>query len=235
MRDGLSDGTAWRAVTVLAFTAGGVDAVGVAALSRFVSHMSGTTTTLSLALTSGRADLAALCVVVLLAFSLGASATGVAVTRDRWRDAREAAPILLWAEAALIAAAALIACVRLGELWRTAAVAIPLAAAMGCQNRTGVILAGGKARTTHVTGTLTDLGYHTGRLLRSTATARASRAEDVAAAYRLLALFTGFLAGGLVGYTLVKFGGAAIVAGFAPLPAMVGAVVRARTRSSSPA
>ena len=178
MFDVLSERWAWRTVTALAFTAGGVDAVGLSALGRFVSHMSGTTSTLAGALTSRAEELAFLCTAVLCAFTSGAIVTGFVIASGRLHDARRVTSFLLVFETGLLLAAAGALCRPAAgpeDLPRIATAAVLLAGAMGCQNRTGVFVAGGKARTTHVTGTLTDLGYHLGRLIQRGPLARSTR------------------------------------------------------------
>ncbi len=229
--DVLSERWAWRTVTALAFTAGGVDTVGLSALGRFVSHMSGTTSTLAGALTSRAEGLAFLCTAVLCAFTSGAIVTGFVIASGRLHDARRVASFLLIFETGLLLAAAGALCGPAAgpeDFPRIATAAGLLAGAMGCQNRTGVFVAGGKARTTHVTGTLTDLGYHLGRLIQRGPLARSTREEDAAAAHRLLALFAGFLAGGLTGRAIFLVLGGASSLVFAAVPATLCALALAK-------
>ena len=192
--------SAWRDVTALAFTAGAVDSIGLSVVGRYTAHMSGTTSSLAGALVGRQAIVVVLCVVALLAFLIGATLSGLLIAASPTSEPRQVAARALALEAVLIAAATpILLFLGHGGTLGTDRVVLPLAMAMGLQNRTGVYLAGGKARTTHVTGTLTDLGYHVGRLLRRTSVARATRDKDRAAVLRMVGLFGGFLVGGLSG------------------------------------
>ena len=195
----LGDEGAWRGVTALAFTAGGIDAISLSAVQRYTAHMSGTTSSLAGALVGLEPSLILLCTVAIAAFLTGAVLSGVIITSSEAVEPRQIGARALALEAVLIATATPLLLLPHGGTIGAVRILIPLAMAMGLQNRTGVYLAGGKARTTHVTGTLTDLGYHVGRLFRRTAVARSTRTKDRAAILRMSALFIGFLAGGASG------------------------------------
>lgn len=194
----LGQPVAWRAATALAFTAGGVDSVGLSAVARYTAHMSGTTSGLAGAIAAGEAATLVLCVVALASFVAGAASVGLVLADpSRWnREGRTRA--LLCGEAALIALAAAPLALRSRELPAVVAVIVPLAAAMGAQNRLGVELAGGSARTTHVTGTLTDAGYHLGRWLRPGRDPLPG-VDDAQHSRALFLLFAAFLTGGVAG------------------------------------
>ncbi|MBE7217925.1 MAG: DUF1275 domain-containing protein [Caulobacteraceae bacterium] len=218
---------AWPAAVVLAFTAGGVDAIGLSAVARFTAHMSGTTSGLADALFVADLRLIGLCAVALVSFVAGAAATGAVMAGGfGWAPLARARALLI-GEAVLLALA--VAPLQLGPhaAFHVAAVVAPFAAAMGAQNRIGVILAGGSARTTHVTGTLTDAGYHLGRMLSSPA---GRSGEEARSAGALFLLFIAFAAGGVSGRAAWRIVGPASAALMATLPlALALLTLRAQT------
>lgn len=215
---------AWISVTALAFTGGGVDAIGLSAVQHYASHMSGTTSTLAGAIVDLDRALLLLCLVVIIAFVIGAILSGWIIAGAETGRPRRIASRALLLEAFLVAGASATSGLLRG-LAGDAIILVPLAMAMGLQNRTGVFLAGGKARSTHVTGTLTDLGYHIGRRMRDTAPARL--AKDRAAIGRMGGLFCGFLLGGVTGRIAFLWAGIYAPLGFAFIPLVLALVVRA--------
>lgn len=227
----LGETAAWRAAWTLAFTAGAVDSIGLSAFNRYSAHMSGTSSTLAGAATTGDVAVSVICGVALASFVAGALASGVVMAWEADWDARGRARGLLIGEAGLLALASLpLLQLAAGRPHPALALAL-MAAAMGLQNRTGVILASGSARTTHVTGTLTDLGYRLGRLALQTPASRETRADDRTRAGRLLVLFGAFLLGGVTGRIAFLVLGAAAIALFGILPAAT-AVLIVRRRSA---
>jgi uncharacterized membrane protein YoaK (UPF0700 family) len=188
---------AWFSATALAFTGGGVDAIGLSTVQHYTTHMSGTTSQLAGAIVNSDTRLVLVCLVVMLAFFVGAIGSGCIIASAETGEPRRIASRALLLEGVLIAIGTLALLERHVGFVSEVIVLTPLAMAMGLQNRTSVFLAGGKARSTHVTGTLTDLGYHIGRLARVRSPTR--RAKDKAAIRAMSALFCGFLIGGLTG------------------------------------
>ena len=223
----LGQPVAWRAATALAFTAGGVDSVGLSAVARYTAHMSGTTSGLAGAIAAAETATLVLCVVALASFVAGAAGVGLVLADpSRWsREGRTRA--LLYSEAALIALAAWPLVLRSRELPAVIAVIVPLAAAMGAQNRLGVVLAGGSARTTHVTGTLTDAGYHLGRWLRPRREPLLG-VDDAQRSGALFLLFIAFLVGGVTGRFAWLLVQPLAVATLALIPIVVGWTVLRR-------
>lgn len=215
---------AWISVTALAFTGGGVDAIALSTVQRYTAHMSGTTSLLAGALVNLDTRLAILSCIVILAFVMGAIGSGWIIAGAETGEPRRIASHALLLEGFLIGAGTVTLLKFNGGYANEVIVLIPLAMAMGLQNRTGVFLAGGKARTTHVTGTLTDLGYHVGHLARNRL---ARQANDYAAIGRMSALFCAFLAGGVVGRVAFLWIGILTLVGFASIPLVLAIVVRA--------
>ncbi|GJE79076.1 YoaK family protein [Methylorubrum thiocyanatum] len=139
---------------LLAGVAGATDAIGVLAFGRYSAHMSGTTSQIVAHGLSGAGQVA-LGVGTILCFVAGAALCGTMAEASAARPARRTLWRLLWAEAVLLALAATL----------LAAAPVPLLALvpMALQNATGSRLLGPMIRTTHVTGTLTDLGGALGR------------------------------------------------------------------------
>lgn len=181
--------------TALTFVAGSVDALILAATGRFASHMSGTTSGLARDLMREPFGFGMAAAGALLAFALGACVAGWLLA-DPAEDARRRhLPLLLAIEAVSLMAAGLLGRQSLGGPPLMLAIAV---FAMGCQNATSSIGLGDRMRTTHVTGTLTDLGAAAGQLLRMGASASRHQSR-LTMLRRSTARFAAFLLGGMSG------------------------------------
>lgn len=149
----------WQLAALLAFNAGAVDITGYLGLRQFTSHMSGVTATLAAELGIHGAPVLVRPAVVLGCFVAGAAFCAVVVNweRRRSRESLFAVPVAI--EAALLAAVAIFG--GLAHLFPSLAV---MAFSMGLQNAVITKISAAEIRTTHVTGTITDIGIELGRL-----------------------------------------------------------------------
>lgn len=181
----------------LACMAGAANAVGLLGFEHeAVSHLTGTSTLLGVAVTNQAFAEAAHLVGIVLAFVLGAAAAGAIVGRVPLQlGGRYGWALLL--EAALLGAATLV-------LMQGSTIGHYLAsAACGLQNGMVSSYSGTVVRTTHVSGLFTDLGTMMGASLRGE---RGNKRQAIL----YVLLIAGFLLGGAVGAVL--FGRAGFLA-----------------------
>lgn len=171
---------------VLAMLAGYVNAVTIAgALHVPSTHMSGTTTRLSIDLvTATGPSTVARDVALLCAFVIGAALSGAVLDSTQLRVGRRYG-VLLVLESLLLTAALL----TFSSSWYH----LPLIAlAAGLQNALATQYSRATVRTTHITGILTDLGIALGKWL----------ARRGVTSWRVIlyaTIFVGFFAGGAAG------------------------------------
>jgi uncharacterized membrane protein YoaK (UPF0700 family) len=186
----------------LAFVAGATNAGGFLAVQQYTSHMTGIVSAVADNLALGAWPLVLAGVGALLSFLLGAMTSAVLVNFARRRRlfSEYALPLLL--EALLLLCFGLAG----GILERMHALFVPatvmlLCFIMGLQNAVVSKLSRAEIRTTHVTGTLTDIGIELGRLLYwNHPRVEAPRVVANRDRLRMLALLaTSFLVGGLAG------------------------------------
>ncbi|MCB1167344.1 MAG: DUF1275 domain-containing protein [Leptospiraceae bacterium] len=171
----------------LAGIAGAVNLVGLLSVSRAAtSHMTGTVTTLSIAIADATFSEVQRLSILLLAFCSGATVSGFATGSSRL-DFRKRYGFLMLIEGALL---------LIGEQFYATARPVYAewftAIACGLQNGMVTTISGAIVRTTHLTGIVTDLGVQFGRILRG---------EEWQLRRMLLhaGIFLGFLAGGILG------------------------------------
>ena len=189
---------------LLAFNAGAVNAGGFLVVHQYTSHMTGFVSMLADNLVLGQMPLVLGALGALWAFMSGAGTTAILINwaRQRKLHGSYALPLLLMAVLMLLFG--LVGAITLS--WPTP-FAVPLTVLllsfiMGLQNAVGTKSSGGKIRTTHMTGNITDLGIELGKMLYWN-----RRGTPVAALVRhsreRLWLFTGlvgmFILGGLMG------------------------------------
>lgn len=181
----------WVGAASLSTIAGLVNVVGFLGFEhQALSHLSGTTTQLGVALVQGEwravADLWGL----LVAFSLGATASGLIVQDATLYLGRRYGAALGLESLLLLAAIPFFKQHHILGPWLAAA-------ACGIQNALATTYSGAVVRTTHLTGMFTDLGIGLGHLLRG-----------MPLAFRRLTLsgliITGFLVGGIIGAQLFR-------------------------------
>lgn len=176
----------WFGGGVLALMAGAINAVGYLSFDhQAVTHMTGTTTLVGIALVDAAWARLLHFGAVLVAFFLGAALSGALIRSSALHLGLRYGPAL-WLEAALlfIAVPLIHDHANLG-LWLAAM-------ACGLQNAMVSTYSGAVVRTTHMSGIVTDLGLLFGQRLRGDAIDRRR-----AGLYSIL--FGGFLGGGMLG------------------------------------
>jgi uncharacterized membrane protein YoaK (UPF0700 family) len=169
----------------LAFVGGMVNAGGYLSFNhQAVTHMTGTTTLLGIAVASADADALLKFGSVALAFLLGATLGGLIIRDSTLRLGRRYGVALFVESVMLFAAVPLLVTHHAGGLWLAAA-------ACGLQNAMASTYSGAVVRTTHVSGLYTDLGIFFGQWLRGVG-------QDVRRVRLYVGLVLGFLAGGIV-------------------------------------
>jgi uncharacterized membrane protein YoaK (UPF0700 family) len=140
-------------------TAGFINSVALGVFNSPVSHMTGALSYLGIELAAGHAGAALATCSIILAFMAGAAAAGLII------GAHELAPGRRFGAAVLGEGALLLSAMVLLLAGRHAGVLL-IAVACGLQNATTSSYCGLMIRTTHVTGTVTDLGVMLGHWLR---------------------------------------------------------------------
>ena len=209
----------------LAAIAGAVNAIGLLGFRhQAVSHLTGTSTWLSLSLVGAELSESLHLFGVLLAFVLGAALSGVIVGNEVLRLGRRYSVALLIESLLLLAA--MLALMRGSTSGHFLA-----SAACGLQNGMASTYSGAAIRTTHVSGLFTDLGTMLGARLRG-------HAMDRRKALLYLLLITGFILGGCVGalgFQHLQFAALAIPAAGAAVLALVYESYRYRNEARPPA
>jgi uncharacterized membrane protein YoaK (UPF0700 family) len=170
----------------LAAIAGAVNAIGLLGFRHeAVSHVTGSSTLLSLAVARGQTGEALHLASIVLAFLAGAIVSGT-ITGDAALQLGRRYGAALLLEAALLALAA-VALMRGSDTGHLLA-----SAACGLQNAMVSTYSGALVRTTHLTGLVTDIGTMVGARLRG-------QALDRRRLLLYLILITGFITGGVAG------------------------------------
>ena len=211
---------------LLSFVAGAANAIGLLGFAHeAVSHLTGTTTLLGVSLTEGTYRDAAHLLGILVAFVVGAAASGAIVGRVALQLGRRYGFALVL-EAGLFFAAmtALLNGSTTGHYLASAA--------CGLQNGMVSTYSGAVVRTTHVSGMFTDLGTMLGGRLRG-------HPADPRQVKLHLLLIAGFLLGGVSGawlFGLIGFLALALPGGGALLlAAAYGLLLRRQPAEASPA
>ena len=194
----------------LAFVAGAINAGGFLAVRQYTSHVTGMVSSLADNLALGEFALAVDAAVGVLAFLLGAMVCALLVNFARRRRMASEYALPLMLEAALILLFGLMG----ARLATFEGLLLPftivlLCFVMGLQNALVTKLSGGVVRTTHLTGTVTDLGIELGRLLywnRDRDAPRFVRADRDRIVV-LAGLLAAFLAGAITGAFGFKLAG----------------------------
>lgn len=176
----------WVGAIALSCVAGMVNAVGfLGYINHAVSHVTGSTSQLGIALAQGDWRQVGPLWGLLIAFSTGAMLSGLIIQDSTLQIGRRYGVALALESALLLLAIPLF---RQQPLWG----ALAAATACGLQNAIATTFSGAVVRTTHLSGMFTDLGIGLGHLLRG-----------LPLPMRRLTLsgliITGFLAGGCIG------------------------------------
>lgn len=203
----------WVEVGAFCLTAiaGAINAIGLLGFQhQAVSHLTGTSTLLGLALVNLDMSGSIHLFLILLSFLAGAALSGVMINNMALKLAHSYSIALLIEGILLISAIIFLHdASNIGHLLASAA--------CGLQNGMVSTYSGATIRTTHVSGIFTDLGTMLGAKLRG-------HALDARRARLYLILITGFVAGGSIGaygFEQLSFTALAIPAGAAMLLAAV--------------
>ena len=176
----------WIGAVALSCVAGMVNAIGFLGFEhQAVSHLTGSTTQLGIALAHADGRAVGHLWGLLIAFSLGAMLSGLIIQDSALRLGRRYGIVLALESLLLLVAIPLF---KQQQVWGA------LAAAMACglQNALATTFSGAVVRTTHLSGMFTDLGIGLGHMLRG-----------LPVPVRRLTLsgliISGFLAGGVLG------------------------------------
>ncbi len=170
----------------LALNAGFINAVGLLGFKhQAVSHLTGTSTFLSLAIASAGTQEILHLMLVIASFVLGAAFSGMVIGNTALKLGRPYS-LALFTESLLLLASIyfLNSGSVIGHLFASAA--------CGLQNAITSTYSGAVVRTTHVSGLFTDLGIALGLRFRGKKT-------DTRKTFLYLTLICGFIAGGIVG------------------------------------
>jgi uncharacterized membrane protein YoaK (UPF0700 family) len=144
----------------LALVAGMVNAVGFLAFGhQAITHLTGTTTLLGVAIAQGQGVLVAQLALFLASFFAGAALSGAIVRDSTLRLGRR------YGVALMLESLLLLLAVPLLRSHSTAGICLA-SAACGLQNAMASTYSGAVLRTTHVSGIVTDLGIMLGQRLR---------------------------------------------------------------------
>lgn len=181
----------WIGTACLAAIAGMINAIGYLGYEhQAVTHLTGTTTLLGVALAHGQGRVALDLALVGLSFVLGAVLSGLIIQDSTLKLGRRYGVVLA------VEAACLFAAVPLME--RDVHAGVMLAAvACGLQNAMATTYSGALIRTTHLTGLFTDVGVALGHWLRGLPV-------GTRRVWLCLVVICGFLAGGALGAVLFQ-------------------------------
>ena len=186
-----SEAANWQLAALLAFTAGAVDVTGLLGLKQYTSHMSGITATLAAELGTENVRVLTFPAVVLGCFVAGAAFCAVVVNWERRRNRESLFAVPVAVEALLLAGVALFG--GPGHMFTSLAV---MGFSMGLQNAVITKISDSEIRTTHVTGTITDIGIELGRLFYWNRTPRGTEVRADRRKLALLTLLVGLFFGG---------------------------------------
>ena len=206
----------------LAAVAGALNTAGFYAVGLYASNMTGNVSAISDRTGTGDLVLAGQALLLVLLFVLGAATSTLLIRRRRRRADLGAYASSVFAEAVLLVAVGLLV-LPLDEPARSHTLVAGLSFILGLQNAAVTKISEARVRTTHVTGTITDIGIELARWLDRGASGTGPLKPHDPARLRLhLSTVGAFLAGGVVGvvaYRLVGvallFAAAAILAGLA--------------------
>jgi uncharacterized membrane protein YoaK (UPF0700 family) len=171
----------------LAINAGFINGITYSAVhAEPVSHLSGSSTQFGLAVAVGDHLQITVNAMLIFSFTFGASISGYFIPASSFKLTRGYGPLFLIGSAIL-----LIACILQASMPDSYLYFYFAAAACGLQNAMTTKYSGSIIRTTHVTGTFTDIGIIIGRYLRG-------KSEDLWKLKILIPLAVGFITGGIL-------------------------------------
>lgn len=187
----------------MAFVAGAVNAGGFLAVSHYTSHMTGVVSTMADVLAEGDLATALAALAMMLSFLAGAFVCTTLISFGQRRRMRSRYALTLVFEAALMLVFGFMGNRLQQEVQFTLPVTVMLLCfIMGLHNAVTSIISGAAVRTTHLTGTITDIGIELSRLAYVNVHHRHGRERIVANRQKLslyLLILASFLGGGVAG------------------------------------
>lgn len=187
----------------MAFVAGAVNAGGFLAVSHYTSHMTGVVSSMADELADGDLTTALAALAMMLSFLGGAFVCTTLISFGQRRRMRSRYALTLVLEAALMLVFGFMGNRLQQEIQFTLPMTVMLLCfIMGLHNAVTSIISGAAVRTTHLTGTVTDIGIELSRLTYVNVHARKGRERIVANRQKLsllLLILASFLGGGIVG------------------------------------
>ena len=187
----------------MAFVAGAVNAGGFLAVGHYTSHMTGVVSSMADELAVGDLTTALAALAMMLSFLGGAFACTTLISFGQRHRMRSRYALTLAAEAALMLVFGFMGSRLEEQVEFTLPVTVMLLCfIMGMHNAVTSIISGAAVRTTHLTGTITDIGIELSKLSYVNVHNRRGRARIVANRPKLtllLLILASFLGGGVVG------------------------------------
>ncbi len=202
--DSLNRQLAWA----MAFVAGAVNAGGFLAVGHYTSHMTGVASTLADMVALGDLETALAALAMMLSFMGGAFLCTTLISFGQRRRMRSRYALTLLLEAGLLLVFGLMGARLETEIRFTLPTTVMLLCfIMGMHNAVTSIISGAAVRTTHMTGTVTDIGIELSRLAYVNRHQRPGRERIVANRQKLillLLLLVSFIVGGVTGALVFK-------------------------------
>ena len=205
VREGaLRSGTLNRQLAwAMAFVAGAVNAGGFLAVGHYTSHMTGVVSSMADELAYGDVTTALAALAMMLSFLGGAFACTTLISFGQRHRLRSRYALTLAVEAGLMLVFGFMGHRLQQEVEFTLPMTVMLLCfIMGMHNAVTSIISGAAVRTTHLTGTVTDIGIELSRLSYVNVHNKRGRARILADRQKLtllLLILAAFLGGGVVG------------------------------------
>ncbi|WP_243302646.1 YoaK family protein [Geothrix oryzisoli] len=187
----------------MAFVAGAVNAGGFLAVSHYTSHVTGVVSSMADELADGDLTTALAALSMMLSFLAGAFVCTTLISLGQRRRMRSRYALTLVLEAVLMMVFGFMGNRLQQEISFTLPTTVMLLCfIMGMHNTVTSIISGAAVRTTHLTGTVTDIGIELSRLTYVNVHHRHGRERIVANRQKLtllLLILIAFLAGGVTG------------------------------------
>lgn len=192
----------------MAFVAGAVNAGGFLAVGHYTSHMTGVASTMADMVALGDLETALAALSMMLSFMAGAFLCTTLISLGQRRRMRSRYALTLVLEAGLLLVFGLMGARLETEIRFTLPTTVMLLCfIMGMHNAVTSIISGAAVRTTHMTGTVTDIGIELSRLAYVNRHQRPGRERIVANRQKLvllLLLLVSFIGGGVTGALAFK-------------------------------
>lgn len=192
----------------MAFVAGAVNAGGFLAVGHYTSHMTGVASSMADMMALGDMETALAALAMMLSFMAGAFLCTTLISLGQRRRMRSRYALTLVLEAGFLLVFGLMGARLETEIRFTLPTTVMLLCfIMGMHNAVTSIISGAAVRTTHMTGTVTDIGIELSRLTYVNRHQRPGRERIVANRQKLvllLLLLVSFIGGGVTGALAFK-------------------------------